>query len=184
MFWLPARIPEPGSAAGRRRDRNAQGGIKRRETRAANPGCEGAEWSWSDRMDERAASPPSPSRCSPELVEKGDAQSSRVEESREATQREHGGGDRGSYSSSQITPMHDSMSIGNVRHKIPCFLFSLICSEKASLLVLLSGCKEGIISCKCLTSTIWQSNWILQLSYKKIEICIFHFTNQKSFCFT
>lgn len=87
-----------------------------------------------------------------------------------------------SESSSLITLMRDSMSIGNIRHKIPYFLFSLIRSEKAFILVFLPGYKEGIIFFKCIRSIIWQSNWILQLSYNGVEICIFHFTNQESFC--
>lgn len=184
MFWFLAQIPEPGSAAGRQRDRNAQGGIKWRETCAANPGCEEAEWPWSDRMEGKGSItptmlPPQPRaagerRC-PKLAGGGEEGSN---------SERTWGGERGSYSSSLITLMHDSMSTGNIRHKIPYFLFSLICSEKAFLLVLLSGCKERIIFCKCLTFTIWQSNWILLLSYNRVKICIFHFTNQKSFCFT
>lgn len=56
---------------------------------------------------------------------------------------------RGSQSSSLITLMCDSMSIGNSRHKISYHLFSLICSEKASILVLLPAYKDGILFCKC-----------------------------------
>lgn len=84
-----------------------------------------------------------------ELEPKGDAQSLLV--GREAEVQ----------CSSLITMMHDSMSTGDIRHKISYFLFSLICSEKAFEFVLLHY-KEGILFSKCIRSKIWQSNWILQ----------------------
>lgn len=76
-----------------------------------------------------------------ELEPKGDAQSLLV--GREAEVQ----------CSSLITMMHDSMSTGDIRHKISYFLFSLICSEKAFEFVLLHY-KEGILFSKCIRSKI------------------------------